>query len=94
MNKAEFVDALRNKTEIPKTKAQQVLEAALDTIGDELAKGGSVSFIGFGTFATGKRAARAGRNPSTGETIKIAAAKTVKFVASKALKRVVNGAGS
>ena len=67
------------------------LDAFTDVVAKELKKGEKVTLIGFGTFEVGKRAARTGRNPQTGATIKIKAAKTPKFKAGKALKDTVNG---
>ena len=66
------------------------IEAALEAITDTLTKGEAVQLIGFGSFSTGQRAARTGRNPSTGQAIEIAAATTVKFTAGKAFKDAVN----
>ena len=93
MNKAEFIDAIAKKSgvEISKAKLQLIVDAALQTIVGNVAKGNPIALIGFGTFSQGKRAARTGRNPQTGDTIKIPAAKTVKFSAGKAFKNAVNG---
>ena len=91
MNKSELIDAIAKDVEgVSKAKVGMVLDTAFDTIQQELAKGGSITLLGFGTFATGQRAARKGRHPRTGEPIKIAAAKTVKFTAGKAFKERVN----
>ena len=90
MNKAELVDAIAKDTGLTKKDSEAALKSVIDTISNELAKGHEVSLIGFGTFAVGKRAARSGRNPKTGETIKIAASKSPKFKAGKALKDKVN----
>jgi DNA-binding protein HU-beta len=91
MNKAELIDALAKRSEgISKTKLGTVVDTLLDTIQQELAKGGNVMLIGFGTFATAQRAARSGRHPRTGEPLKIPAAKVVKFTAGKAFKELVN----
>ncbi len=86
MNKAELVDAIAKETGLTKKDAAAALNAFTGTVSKELKKGGSVQLIGFGTFEVGKRAARTGRNPQTGEAIKIKAAKTPKFKAGKALK--------
>jgi DNA-binding protein HU-beta len=67
------------------------LEAMIDAVRKTLKKGGTVSLVGFGTFAVGKRAARTGRNPRTGDTIKIKAAKVPKFRPGKGLKDAING---
>jgi DNA-binding protein HU-beta len=91
MNKAELINALAAKTEhLTKTQLSAVVDVLIDTIQDQLANGGSVQLLGFGTFATGHRAARTGRNPKTGEPLKIPAATTVKFTAGKAFKERVN----
>lgn len=90
MNKAELVEAVAGATDLSKAKTDEVLGALIATIVNTVAKGDSVQLVGFGTFGSGKRAARAGRNPRTGEAIKIAAAKTVKFTAGKAFKDAVN----
>jgi len=86
MNKAELVDAIAKEPGLTKKDAAAALNAFTGTVSKELKKGGSVQLIGFGTFEVGKRAARTGRNPQTGEAIKIKAAKTPKFKAGKALK--------
>jgi DNA-binding protein HU-beta len=90
MNKVELVDAMAAKTGLTKKDAEAALKAFTNTVSEELAKGGSVQLIGFGTFDVGARAARTGRNPKTGATITIAAAKAPKFKAGKALKDLVN----
>jgi len=90
MNKTELVDAMATETGLTKKDAEAALKAFITTVSKELKKGGTVQLIGFGTFDVGKRAARTGRNPQTGEAIKIKAAKTPKFKAGKALKDLVN----
>lgn len=90
MNKTELVDAMASETGLTKKDAEAALKAFITTVSKELKKGGAVQLIGFGTFDVGKRAARTGRNPQTGEAIKIKAAKTPKFKAGKALKDLVN----
>ena len=90
MNKADLVEAIANATDLSKSKTDEVVGAMVATIIKAVSKGDSVQLVGFGTFGSGKRAARTGRNPRTGETIKIAAAKTVKFAAGKAFKDAVN----
>jgi DNA-binding protein HU-beta len=91
MNKAELIDAIAAKVDgVSKAKVGEILDETLNAVRSTLVKGGQVALVGFGTFGTGKRAARTGRNPRTGETIKIAAAKTVKFSAGKGLKDAVN----
>ena len=90
MNKADLIAAIADDAEISKTKAEYALNSAIEHIIKAVTKGDSVQLIGFGTFASGKRAARMGRNPKTGEPLKIAASKTVKFSAGKAFKDAVN----
>ncbi|MDO4555927.1 MAG: HU family DNA-binding protein [Lachnospiraceae bacterium] len=91
MNKTELVAAIAEKTELSKKEAEKALKAFTDVIAEELAKGEKIQLVGFGTFEVSERAAREGRNPMTGETIQIAASKTPKFKAGKALKDQVNG---
>ena len=90
MNKVELVDAIAKDTGLTKKDAEAAVKSFMENVSKELAKGKSVQLIGFGTFEVGKRAARTGRNPKTGEEIKIPAAKTVKFKAGKAIKDRVN----
>ena len=90
MNKTELVAAVAAKAEITKKDAAAAVEAVFEVIGDELQKKEKVQLIGFGTFQTSERKARTGRNPQTGEEIKIAAAKVPAFKAGKALKEKVN----
>ncbi|SAL83210.1 DNA-binding protein HU-alpha [Caballeronia choica] len=90
MNKQELIDAVASDAGISKSAAAETVDAVLNIVSKAVADGGSVQLIGFGTFSTGERSARTGRNPQTGETIEIAAAKTVKFTAGKAFKDAVN----
>lgn len=90
MTKAELIEAMAKGADISKSKAEMSLNAALDSIKKVVSKGGVVQLIGFGSFSSGKRAARMGRNPKTGEALKIPASKTVKFTAGKAFKEAVN----
>lgn len=90
MNKTELVDAIAKETGLTKKDSEAALKAFIETVTKTLKKGDEVALVGFGTFAVGKREARTGRNPATGETIKIAASKTPKFKAGKALKDAVN----
>ena len=90
MNKQDLIEAIAKQADISKAAAGRALDAAIGSIRQSLKKGGMVTLVGFGTFHVGKRAARAGRNPQTGATIKIKAAKVVKFRAGKALKDAVN----
>ncbi len=89
MNKTELIDAIATDCDLSKTAAQRVLDSIVTNIVKTVANGDTVQLVGFGTFASGKRAERTGRNPRTGEEIKIAAAKTVKFTAGKAFKDAV-----
>ena len=93
MNKGELVEAVQKKAgaDLSKAAADRLVSATIESIFNSLKKGQSVQLIGFGTFSIGKRAARTGRNPQTGEALKIKAAKTIKFTAGKALKEAVNG---
>lgn len=90
MNKSDLVDAIAKSADISKAAAGRALDAAVESIKKALKKGDTVSLVGFGTFKVGKRAARTGRNPRTGEAIKIKAAKVPKFTAGKGLKDAVN----
>jgi len=90
VNKSDLVDAIAKSAEISKAAAARALDSTVDSITKSLKKGDSVSLVGFGTFKVGKRAARNGRNPRTGATIKIKAAKVPKFSAGKGLKDAVN----
>lgn len=90
MNKAELVDVVAKKASLTKADAQRAVEACLEGIKGTLKKGGEVRLVGFGTFSVAKRAATTGRNPRTGEKIKIPASKQPKFRAGKELKKAVN----
>ena len=90
MNKTEIIEAMADAADISKAAAGRALDGMVDSIITALAKGDQVSLIGFGTFSVRKRAARTGRNPRTGETIKIKASKIPAFKAGKALKDAVN----
>ncbi|WP_211460568.1 HU family DNA-binding protein [Collimonas silvisoli] len=90
MNKTELIDAIAADADISKAGAQRVLDSVIDHVIKAVTKSDTVQLIGFGSFSSGKRAARVGRNPRTGEEIKIAAAKTVKFTAGKGFKNAVN----
>ncbi|WP_250508209.1 MULTISPECIES: HU family DNA-binding protein [unclassified Caballeronia] len=90
MNKQELIDAVASQAGTSKGAAEETINAVLATISQEVAAGNVVQLIGFGTFASGERAARTGRNPATGETLEIAASKTVKFAVGKAFKDAVN----
>ena len=90
MNKTELVVAIAEQAELTKKDAEKALKAFVDVVTDELKKGEKVQLVGFGTFEVAERAAREGRNPQTGETMKIEASKAPKFKAGKALKDMIN----
>ena len=90
MNKTELVAAIAENAEISKKDAEKAVKAFVEVITEELTKGEKVQLVGFGTFEVTSRAAREGRNPQTGNTMKIAACKAPKFKAGKALKDAVN----
>ena len=89
MNKGEFITAIAEKTGLSKAKAGETVDAMIQTITKALKKGDTVSLVGFGTFDVKKRKARTGRNPRTGEEIKIKASKNPSFKAGKAFKEAV-----
>lgn len=86
MNKADLIEIVRDKSGATKAAAGEAVDAVFEAMGKALKKEGSFTIVGFGTFKVSKRSARKGRNPQTGETIKIAASKSVRFKASKQLK--------
>ena len=90
MNKAELVNAIAKEADISKQAAEHSLNATIESITEALKAGDDVQLVGFGTFKVIDRAARDGRNPRTGETVKIPAKKAPKFSAGKALKDAVN----
>jgi len=90
VNKSELIDQIAKSADISKAAAGRALDATITAVKTSLKKNQMVTLVGFGTFYVGKRAARTGRNPRTGEAIKIKAAKTPKFRAGKALKDAVN----
>jgi len=85
MNKAELIARISEDAGITKTQAGATLDSFTETVGKTLKKGDKVTLVGFGTFSVSKRAARNGRNPQTGATIKIKAKKVAKFKAGKEL---------
>lgn len=89
MNKTEFVAKVSDKTEYSQKSCDEIIKAALEVISESLANGEDISFIGFGTFTVSERSAREGKNPQTGEKIKIPATIVPKFKAGKALKDAV-----
>ena len=90
MNKTELIAAVAEQADISKKDAEKVLKAFVDVVTEEMKKGEKVQLVGFGTFEVSERAAREGRNPQTGKTMKIEACKAPKFKAGKALKDAVN----
>lgn len=89
MNKAELIDAIASQGGLSKAQAGQALDATIAAISGALKAGDTVTLVGFGTFSVKERAARSGRNPKTGETIKIEATKVPGFKAGKGLKDAV-----
>ncbi len=89
MTKADLVDKVASSAGLSKADAGRALDAALDAIKKSLKKDQKVTLVGFGTFSVAKRKARKGRNPRTGEEIKIAASKTPKFTPGKMLKQAI-----
>jgi DNA-binding protein HU-beta len=90
MNKSELIEAMAAEAGISKAAAGKALSGMMDAVKSTLKKGGKVSLVGFGSWDVSKRAARNGRNPQTGQTIKIAAKNVVKFKAGSELKNAVN----
>lgn len=90
MNKNDLIGAVADKVDLPKAKTSEVIDAVFEVIEKALKKKEEVRLVGFGTFATAKRKAGKGRNPRTGEEIKIPASTSVRFKAGKGLKDAVN----
>ena len=90
MNRNELVDAVSSKTDMRKSEASKAVDAVFEAIEDALKGGDEVRLVGFGTFSVASRAASEGRNPRTGEKIKIAASKQPKFKAGKGLRDSLN----
>ena len=90
VNKAELIDLVADQADISKSAASDAVDAVIDGIVTALKRNDSVTFVGFGTFSVSERSARTGRNPRTGEAIEIAASKSAKFKAGKALKDALN----
>ena len=90
MNKTDLIEVIADSAEVSKAAAARALDALIDAISDSLSKGKPVVLVGFGTFAVSKRKQRMGRNPQTGATITIPAAKVPRFKAGKTLKEKVN----
>lgn len=89
MNKSELVEAIANGSGVTKADANRVLDTFMTTVTDALKSGDQVVLPGFGSFSTGNRSARTGRNPQTGQTIQIKASRVAKFKAGKSLKEAV-----
>lgn len=90
MNKTELVAAIAEKAGLSKKDAEGAVKAFTDTVAEQLKAGEKIQLVGFGTFEVAERAARTGKNPQTGEAIKIPASKAPKFKAGKALKDSLN----
>lgn len=90
MNKTELIDQIATSAEISKAAAARALDATVEAVKTALKNGDTVNLIGFGTFYVGERPARTGRNPRTGKTLEIKAAKSPKFRAGKGLKDAIN----
>ena len=90
MNKTELIDAVAEAADLTKAESSRAVDAVVAAVTKALKDGDAVTLIGFGTFQVRDRAARTGRNPKTGDTIKIAASKNPSFKAGKALKDAVN----
>jgi len=86
MTKADLIDSVANKMDVPKQKAEEIVNGVFDDIVAALKNGDKVNISGFGTFSVSHRKARTGRNPKTGETIQIASSRAAKFKAGKTLK--------
>ena len=91
MNKAELIEQISKNAGITKTQANEVIESFTGAVSATLKKGDTVTLVGFGSFSVSSRAARNGRNPQTGETIKIKARKVPKFKAGKEFKDKISG---
>jgi DNA-binding protein HU-beta len=91
MNKNELISAVAEKCDMRKAQANDAVEAVLGTVTEQLAAGDEVRILGFGNFSVADRKATTARNPRTGETVQVAASKSPKFKAGKALKDAVNG---
>ncbi|ACF50544.1 HU family DNA-binding protein [Stenotrophomonas maltophilia] len=90
MNKTELIDAVAEAADLTKAESSRAVDAVVAAVTKALKDGDAVTLVGFGTFQVRDRAARTGRNPKTGDTIKIAASKNPSFKAGKALKDAVN----
>ena len=90
MNKSELIERMASDADISKAAAERALESFTTSVQSTLRKGGSVTLVGFGSWSVTKRAARTGRNPKTGEAIKIKARKAPKFTPGKGFKDALN----
>ena len=90
MNRTELIAAVAEKAELSKKDAEKAIKAFTEAVSEELANGGKIQLVGFGTFEVAERAAREGRNPKTGETMPIAASNSPNFNPGKALKDMIN----
>ena len=90
MNKTELIAAIAEKTQLSKKDAEAAVKAFTEVVAEELKNGGKIQLVGFGTFEVSERAERTGRNPLTGKEMTIAASKSPKFKAGKALKDSLN----
>lgn len=90
MNKTDLIDFIADEADLSKASANRALDAVIDGITKTMKQNGTVTIVGFGTFAVGQRAARTGRNPQTGASIDIKAARVPKFRPGKALKDALN----
>jgi DNA-binding protein HU-beta len=91
MNKSELIETIAGAADISKAAAERALSAMIDAVVKTVAKGDTVTLVGFGTFKSSKRAARTGKNPKTGEPLKIAATTVPKFSAGATFKTAVAG---
>ncbi len=90
MNKTDMIEHIAQAAEISKSAAERAVDALIGAVKSTLKKGGMVTLVGFGTFYVARRQARAGRNPRTGEALRIKAARVPRFRAGKALKDAIN----
>jgi len=90
MNKSDLIEKMAKDCDISKAVAEKALNSVMDAISEAMSAGDKVTLIGFGTFSVAERAAREGRNPQSGKTIKIAAKKVVKFKVGSKLADAVN----
>jgi DNA-binding protein HU-beta len=90
VNKTDLIDHISKSADLSKAASTRAVDAMISAVKNTLKKNGTVTLVGFGTFSVGKRAARTGRNPRTGDEIKIKAAKVPKFRPGKALKDAIN----